>query len=580
MSKEEKLKSIDLAIKKQREKKVISKFLEKRGNKHEWKTLRAKDGSVYTLTKEDLEMIDKFTKGKCVDDSIEHFPKYVDSFSSIKKTVGIVRNKPTRNTGTAYEDKKANKLAKKNQINLEEQSSDEDNCTDIWGTGENIEPKYSRIPMPENSFPQTSESYNPPEEALFDERRLQEWYKMAPSERPTSYIPQKVSALRKISKYENYSEELYIRSLDLYLSPREESERLNIDPGSLIPNAQDPESFRPFPDRVKERINGHTGKVNSISVDQEGQWILTGGDDCILKLWELETGLCSAEISLGEKICCISWFQRKKYGLVVVGLVTKMIVLRAGKCYKIDEIKRKIKEKKDKSKDVVWSKETEKRGDLELLCTINVPGVFHVDWHHKKKEFVSCSKGKDKNRIAVHRLDKCETEFLFSGSKKYPSWTSFHPSEDRLLVVTNESAELYEMRPFKKIKAIEIPRNIPVSNMSINKEGNVLCIGSYDKGVYSVNFGKVSSVQKLGGLKIDKAMALSQEYPLFACDGDKGTVNLFHITYVDRNTVIKPIKKILINNTIGNYEITECVFHPKHPWMIVGSNTGEISIYI
>lgn len=45
------------------------------------------------------------------------------------------------------------------------------------------------IAAPKLKPPTHAESYNPPEEYLFNDEELKAWYEMEPEERPTNFIP-------------------------------------------------------------------------------------------------------------------------------------------------------------------------------------------------------------------------------------------------------------------------------------------------------------------------------------------------------------------------------------------------------
>lgn len=65
---------------------------------------------------------------------------------------------------------------------------------------------------------------------------------------------------------------------------------MNIDPDSLLPKLPPPEDLRPFPTRCSTVYKGHEGRVRSIDVDSSGLWLASGGDDCVVRVWEVITG--------------------------------------------------------------------------------------------------------------------------------------------------------------------------------------------------------------------------------------------------------------------------------------------------
>ncbi len=48
-------------------------------------------------------------------------------------------------------------------------------------------------------------------------------------------------------QYKDFINERFERCLDLYLHPRIQKKKMNVDPEKLIPNLPKPEELRPFP---------------------------------------------------------------------------------------------------------------------------------------------------------------------------------------------------------------------------------------------------------------------------------------------------------------------------------------------
>lgn len=64
--------------------------------------------------------------------------------------------------------------------------------------------------------------------------------------------------------------------------------RMHIDPETLVPQLPKPRDLAPYPTTLAMRYTGHSGKVRAIAPDPHGgQWLLSGGDDGTLRLWEV-----------------------------------------------------------------------------------------------------------------------------------------------------------------------------------------------------------------------------------------------------------------------------------------------------
>ena len=81
-----------------------------------------------------------------------------------------------------------------------------------------------------------------PYEYLPTEEERKKWEEADPEDREQDYLPQKYTALRLVPAYDRFIKERFNRQLDLYLAPRVQRVKLNIDPSALIPKLPSPSS--------------------------------------------------------------------------------------------------------------------------------------------------------------------------------------------------------------------------------------------------------------------------------------------------------------------------------------------------
>ena len=151
----------------------------------------------------------------------------------------------------------------------------------IWSS----EPTSSVIPplpAPKVKLPSHSESYNPPEEYIPTEQERKEWEEMDPEDREQDCLPQKYSSLRLVPAYDRFVKERFNRQLDLYLAPRVQRVKLNIDPSSLIPKLPNPNSLRPFPNYRNLKLNQSSHRVRCISASPDGNWVVSGDENGVV----------------------------------------------------------------------------------------------------------------------------------------------------------------------------------------------------------------------------------------------------------------------------------------------------------
>lgn len=162
----------------------------------------------------------------------------------------------------------------------------------IWSNNDQENaPHAMYMPAPQLPPPQTIESYNPPEEYLFDDDEKKEWDEAEKEDRKTGFVPQKYAALRNVPGYKELVQERFERCLDLYLAPRTRKVKLNIDPESLVPKLPHPRELRPFPIACAVQYrHPASSRVRTVSIDPKGEWVASGSEDGLVRVWDLGNG--------------------------------------------------------------------------------------------------------------------------------------------------------------------------------------------------------------------------------------------------------------------------------------------------
>lgn len=188
----------------------------------------------------------------------------------------------------------------------------------LWATPASDHPPPLAAPKP--ALPTTAESYNPPEEYLPTEEEITEFNETEKQDRERNFLPQKHSALRLVPAYPQFAQDRFDRLLDLYLAPRVQRTKLNIDPNSLIPSLPSPASLRPFPTHEAARCEGAAARVRCASVSPDGAWVLTGDEGGVVRLWEMLVGREAARWVFEGKIGAVAWSPRTDASFFVVGV--------------------------------------------------------------------------------------------------------------------------------------------------------------------------------------------------------------------------------------------------------------------
>ncbi|KAG9112305.1 Ribosome biogenesis protein erb1, partial [Ceratobasidium sp. 392] len=188
----------------------------------------------------------------------------------------------------------------------------------LWSTPASDHP--APLPAPKPAPPTTAESYNPPEEYLPTEEETTEFNETEKQDRERNFLPKKHSALRLVPAYPQFAQERFDRLLDLYLAPRVQRTKLNIDPNSLIPSLPSPASLRPFPTHEAALCEGAAARVRCVCVSPDGAWVLTGDEGGVVRLWEMLVGREAAKWVFEGKIGAVAWCPRADATFFVVGV--------------------------------------------------------------------------------------------------------------------------------------------------------------------------------------------------------------------------------------------------------------------
>lgn len=193
----------------------------------------------------------------------------------------------------------------------------------LWSTPASDHPPP--LPAPKVPLPGHAESYNPPEEYLPTPDETATWEKADPEDRDRNFLPRKHSSLRLVPGYDQFIQERFSRLLDLYLAPRVQRKKLNIDPSSLLPSLPSPETLKPFP--VFELLrHEHATRVRAIAVSPDGVWVASGDETGVVRVWETIVGREAARCKFDGKVGSIAWCPRDDVDFFVVGVYVRSAV--------------------------------------------------------------------------------------------------------------------------------------------------------------------------------------------------------------------------------------------------------------
>ena len=371
-------------------------------------------------------------------------------------------------------------------------------------------PTTQRIPAPKLKLPEHDESYNPPAEYLPTEEERKEWEDLDEEDRERNYLSKKYGSLRLVPAWAEFVKERFERCLDLYLAPRVQKNRLNIDPDSLIPKLPSPRDLRPFPTRIGVVYEGHTGWIRATSIDPTGLWVATGSDDGSVRVWELATG---REIwkwmyphhGQDDVVYAMNWNPVKEIGVLVVavGDIIYVLIPPVWSVQKTDNTK-EVCEKgfhaegtnKNDLSGVKWSRG---RSDDIVLIIKTQNTIRHLTWHRRGDYFATVAPqgnhlppgafisklllGTSGKSVLIHQLSRHQTQSPFSRQKGTSIQSLvFHPIQPQIFVASRQSITHYSLTPPQLIRKLR-PGVKFISSLDIHPLGDHLIVGSYDKRV-------------------------------------------------------------------------------------------------
>jgi ribosome biogenesis protein ERB1 len=383
----------------------------------------------------------------------------------------------------------------------EEQEEEQDVFTfDVWADEKPRPDNSMHIPAPKLPPPGYEASYHPPPEYLPDKAEEQAWLEQDEEDRETDFLPKDYAALRKVPGYETFVKERFERSLDLYLAPRIRRNRLNIDPESLLPKLPNPEELKPFPTTCAAIFRGQEGRVRCVSIDPNGIFVASGGDDGYVRIWEILTGrqVWNAKLSDEEAVDTVQWRPTKDAAVVAaacgenVYLIVPFTLLSPD----IEQASREVLDagwgyatSKPKSNDGEapkqapgkWSRPGARLENKGVLVQVEVrSAVKIINWHRRGDYFATVSPRGQSTAVAIHTVSKHLTQLPFRRLKGIAQTAQFHPSKAIFFVATRNTIRSYDLAKQELVKILQ-PGAKWISSIDVHPGGDNIIVGTYDK---------------------------------------------------------------------------------------------------
>ncbi|OQR84191.1 hypothetical protein ACHHYP_13740 [Achlya hypogyna] len=576
------------------------------------------------ISDREMEIIRRIQAGAFAHPEFEAHADYVDYFTSEKMihSLGNDQEPKARFLPSKWEKMKVMKIIKgikEGRIQLDKKPEKKPEAYEMWFDNDEVPTSKgpAHVQAPKMVLPGHAESYNPPEEYLFTEEEKKAWLEMDPSDREINFIPQKFKSLRDVCGYSNFVRERFERCLDLYLCPRVNKRRLNIDPESLVPQLPKPRDLRPFPNTLALAFNGHTGRIRSISMDPLGQYLVSGSEDMTVRLWEVETGRCLHTWRVGAVVHKVEWCPNKDHHVVAVAAAKKMLLIATG-TGNGDEtditnalfgdmdgataFETALED--DESVTVVDTAEADidaaaRKARMPVKWTFHPSSARHgrgvrvvlhhsglvtdVAWHYKGDYLSTVVPAADSSSVLIHQLSKRSSQNPFTKKLGSIQTVAFHPSKPFFFLATQTHVRVYNLVQQAMVKKLSSGVKW-ISSLHVHPTGDHVLVGSYDRRLCWFDLDLSSTPYKTLKYheKATRAVGFHKKYPLMASASDDGTIHIFHaMVYSDliKNPLIVPLKILRGHEVTGGLGVMTLAFHPTLPWIASGGADNTIRLY-
>ncbi|KIK65479.1 hypothetical protein GYMLUDRAFT_159016 [Collybiopsis luxurians FD-317 M1] len=462
----------------------------------------------------------------------------------------------------------------------------------IWG--ESSSSQAPPLPAPKPPLPTNSESYNPPEEYLPTEEEKKQWEETDPEDRDRDYLPQKYSALRLVPGYDRFIKDRFNRQLDLYMAPRVQRVKLNIDPNTLIPKLPSPNSLKPFPTYKSLKVT-HSNMARCISVSPDGAWVVSGDENGVIGLWEVNVGKEIKKWKFDGKIGSLEWCPRQDVSYFVVGTEDMLhFVIPPNLPPSILQLTQSIlaptslPPQPETPSPVKWSTplSTTWTDDTAVL-TVQLPSssglTTQIAWHRRGDYLASISTGGNQGTVWIHQVSRRHSQAPFKKVRGKVQLVLFHPLKPCFFVATQQYVRMYNLSEQKLLKTLQ-PGIKWISSMDIHPSGDHLIVGGYDRKLCWFDLELSDKPYKIlrYHTRAIRSLHFHPTYPLFASSSDDGAIQIFHSrVYNDLMTdpLIVPLKILRGHEVTKGLGVLQVKWCNRHPWLVSGGADGNVTVW-
>ncbi|KAI9215802.1 WD40-repeat-containing domain protein, partial [Blastocladiella britannica] len=380
--------------------------------------------------------------------------------------------------------------------------------------------------------------------------------------------------------------------------------QVEVDPESLIPKLPDPKDLEPFPTSLSLVFRGHVSRVRTFSLSPSGQFLLTGADDGVVRLWELATTRCLHQWQFEDGVTKVSWNPSKSLALAAVAAGNDVHLLHLSSV--ADGI---VADKKTAQQTLAvlqgdaaplaaansaagvplapkceWQKPTRKLMQGGAVWTIkHQRDVVAISWHRKGDYFVTVAHNAGAASVQIHQLSRKQTQQPFKKNKGLVITAHFHPTRPQLLIATQRHVRIYDLQQQTLLKKLMSGCKW-IASMDVHPGGEHVIVGSYDKRLcwWDLDLGTMPYKTLRYHKEALRSVVFHAKLPLFASASDDGTIQVFHgMVYSDllTNPLIVPVKILRAHQPVDSLGALNLQWHPTQPWLISSGADGSVKLW-
>ena len=617
-------------------------FSVERGNIERYKTIidRMHNNQMISLSSDDLEILHNIQNNRFPSSQYNPYSDLPPDDCRIAED----ENPFTRGTVSKKVYLPRPRSVPKKAENVEDETSKVPTFdTDIWqDSWKNISPRY--IAAPPISLPGTSESYNPPLEFFPTES---EYAAISAKNAETTSLrtehqPVSFDCLRHVPWYANTLAERYQRCLDLFCFPRIKRQKLQIaNPDDLLPRLPAPRELRPYPEILAMEYHGHKAAVRSLSISSTGQWLATGCDDHILRVFEVSTGRLVKQYDLRAPVVWVQFGPSAACPYLAAAVENEILFFAASVASVYNSLQEAPEETDKRTRKfqkafsfaqvhddplrIFPEDETDtqsatvdtraaplsedslakfifpKSSANGLILSVRFHAPVQTGKIHHAGDYVAVVVPKDavrQRRVVLLNLETQKALCPFKLRTLCKDGTqvidcNFFENEPYFLVVTASAAYIFDLEHQSLIKKLRPGVRTSLVAADVHPvSGQVVCssLGDVQRSImFFDSTGDEKPLHKFPSPFPGSSMLSvmfhrnTRRHPLLALGSTAGRISIFHIASLMDSEIVSDTPMLIPLRNLrfqSGSSVVATVFHPILPWIFTSSEKGEVTAWV